>query len=148
MTRTILLGTLLLACCHISYSQNTDAAKAKATASCEAQKKKYAAQFDVVKDTIVQLDSTESCEVAMDFAMNTDYKIIAVLPNEGSLTLQLEDATVGAEIYSPGVKDAGGCMVAEGALNISADSSESIRLITIGGGIGTPVRLLVMKKRK
>lgn len=127
----------------IAQTENT----LKVNASAEAWIKKYANQFVVYKDTLVVLDSTESAEVVFDFTKSVDYKLGVVLAGTANVTLQVEDGGIGAEVYAAGVKDVLGNTVAESMLSILDNSSLSIKVITLGAGIGVPCRYVVLKKK-
>ena len=129
-------------------SAQTDYNTAKATVNAGAENwLKKNAGYTVVKDTTVALDSSESYKLDYEFKKDVPYKLAAVLSGEPSLTLQLEDIAIGAEVYAPGNKDDKGCTVAESDLTISETALETINVITVGGGIGMPCRYLILKKK-
>jgi hypothetical protein len=148
MNTKLIVTTLLLAV-SIAATAQTDpaAAKANVNSSAEAWLKKNASGYTIYRDTIAKLDSTESCEVVFDFEKNINYKLAVVLSGESNASLQLEDGTVGAEVYSSGTKDANGNTVAEANMSITENAAEGLKVITIGGGIGMPVRYLILKKK-
>jgi hypothetical protein len=126
----------------------TDYNAAKATVNTGAENWiKKNAGYTVVKDTTVALDSSESYKLDYEFKKDAAYKLAAVLSGEPSLTLQLEDIAIGAEVYAPGNKDDKGCTVAESDLTVSDTALETINVITVGGGIGMPCRYLILKKK-
>jgi len=145
MIKKLLLNLLLIMGTTFLWAQTE--ATSKVNTSKEAWVKKYAAQFVVFKDTLVTLDSTESAEVVFDFLKSVDYKLSAILAGETTVTLQVEDGGIGAEVYAAGSKDTLGNTVAESPLNIQDNSPLSIKIITLGAGIGVPCRIVVLKKK-
>lgn len=139
---------MFLFMCMVALAQTDPAtASANVNSSAEAWLKKNSAGYTVYRDTTARLDSTESCEVVFDFEKNINYKLAVVLSGESNASMQLEDGTVGAEVYSSGTKDANGNTVAEANMSITENAAEGLKVITIGGGIGMPVRYIILKKK-